>query len=176
MHYTILYCQEMAIIGVHILFSGPSKIAMVKDIVLAVFRSYSIRLQQVAIYIGMPNAETEITDNKVFLSSELRFMMGNNDSHSWRRLTGKGKVLPAVKIEPINQPDLSGYGKAHRERFSRELLDSPAERTFCLAVSIVLKRGHIDHFTASTAGSVFTKSLCAGKRHKRIGQETGKGY
>ena len=101
--------------------------------------------------------------------------MGNDNTHSGRCLTGYS-VVPAINTQVLYQPNFSGDRKTNRQRRIGILLQRPAERTFCLAVGIVRKRGHIHHFTATTTGRVFTKSLCAGESHKRIGQETGKGY
>ena len=158
----------MAVIRVHVFFCGPSKITVVKDIVLAVFRSYCIRFKQVTFNIGMPYSETKITDNKILRSAELRFMMGNDYSYTGCSLTGKGKVLPTVKIESIYQPDLSGNCKTNGQWLSRVLLDSPTKRTLRFSVGIIRQGRYIHHLAATSAGGIFAKTLCAGKSYKGI--------
>ena len=165
----------MAIVRVHILLCGPTELTMINDIILAVFCSKSILRNYIPVYIFATDTETDIANNKILRSAAVHFIMGNDDTHSGCCLTGDS-VVPAIHTQVFDQTDLSGDRKTNRQRRIGVLFHRPAKRTYRLAVSIVRKCGHIHHFTATTTGGVFTKSLCAGERHERIRQKTCRGY
>ena len=167
----ILHREKMTVIRVHILLCGPAEIAMVEDIVLAVFCANSVGFEQITVHIRVSYTETQVADDEVLRPAELHFVVRNDNTHTRRRLTGEGEVLASVEIEPVHQPDLARYGETDRERFIRILLDCPTETAFSHSFLIVRKGRDIDDLAATSSGSVFTESFCARKRHYRIRQQ-----
>ena len=55
----------MAVVGVHVLFRGPTEIAMVEDIVIAVLCAYRVRFDEIVTGVHSAYTETEIADNEV---------------------------------------------------------------------------------------------------------------
>ena len=175
MHDTILHRDKMAVVRVHILLHGPSEITMVKDITLAILCSNSVCVQQLSIHIILPQTEANITDNKILGATKVHLIVSNDDSHTRSCLSGDRVVL-TIDTQVFDKPNLSGYGKTNRQRLVGELFDCPTKRTFCGSFGIVCQRRHVHYSTSSSAGSVFTKTLCSWECHNGIRQKACRGY
>ena len=65
MHNAVLDRDKMAVIGVHVLFRGPTEITMVEDVVIAVLCAYRVRFDEIVVGVQSAYTETEIADNEV---------------------------------------------------------------------------------------------------------------
>ena len=126
MHDTILYGNEMAVVGIHVLFGGPAELTVVDDVLRAVLRTESILRDDISVHIIAPDTETDITDDEVLRSAAIDLVMADENTQTRRGLTGDRVVL-AVDAQVFDQTYLARYGKANRQRFIRILLHRPAQ-------------------------------------------------
>ena len=53
MYDTVLYGQEVTVLGIDVLFNRPSEYTVVEDVVVAVFCTESLVLKNITIDVGM---------------------------------------------------------------------------------------------------------------------------
>ena len=173
-HNTILHRDEMAVIGIHILLSGPTKLAVVNDIIAAILCAEGVLGNDFAIDVIMPNTETDISDDEVLRAATVDLVVADDDTHARCRLAGNRVVL-AIDTQVLDQTYLSAHGKAHRQRFIGKLLHRPTQAALGSSVRIVRQRRHIHDLTATASTGVLAKTFGSGKSEKRIRKQSGIG-
>ena len=98
-------------------------------------------------------------------------MVRNDNTHSRRCLACKREVPTSVEIESVHQSDLARDSETDSKRLVGILLDRPTETTFRRSFLVIRQGCHIDYFSATSSGCIFTESFSTGESNYRIRQK-----
>ena len=132
----ILHRDKMAVVGIHILLRGPSELAVVNDIMRAVLCAESVLSDDISVHIISSDTKTDVTDDEVFRSATIDFVMGYDNSCPWSSLSGNRVVL-TVYPKVFDETYLAGHGKTDRQGFIGILFHCPTQTSLCRTIRIV---------------------------------------
>ena len=163
MHDTPLNGGKIVVVNSHIFFARPAKGTMVDDEVFGIFNTDGTSFDKIVVAI-QTDAETQMTYNQVFTTTEISFGTANTDAISRSRLSGNSGTGFSSTTQIGFERNDTRHAEYHRNRLVGILTQSPAQTS---GAGIVQVR-HFNHLSAaSTSGPsavTFGRRKC---RHSR---------